>query len=84
LIRAVADADAFDLTQAQRDRLAHMVHDEVMQGLAACVLAADLGTRFCKDGRNADAIEELKVIRAGVDLAVTKLRDLLEELRIPA
>jgi signal transduction histidine kinase len=84
LIRAAADADRVDLSQDSADRLARIVHDEVMQGLAACVLAADLGTRFCRNGRNADAIEELQVIRAGLDLTVSKLRDLLEELRIPA
>ena len=57
-----------------------MVHDDVMQGLTACVMAADHCTRFCKTGRNDDAIEELAVIRTGLDMAVVKLRDLLVEL----
>ena len=81
MIRTASDADRLHLSQDSADRLARIVHDEVMQGLAACVLAADLGARFCKNGRATDAIEELQVIRAGLDLAVTKLRDLLEELR---
>ena len=61
-----------------------MVHDDIMQGLAVCVLATDLGTRFCRDGRNDDAVEELAMIRTNLDLAVSKLRDLLVELRLPA
>ena len=79
-----AEAAAITLTRSQRDKLARMVHDDIMQGLAACVLATDLGQRFCRDGRTDDALEELAVVRSGLDLAVSKLRDLLVELRVPA
>jgi signal transduction histidine kinase len=77
-------AESITLSRSQRDRLARLVHDDVMQALAACVLATDLGARFCRDGRNDDAVEELAMIRTGLDLAVSKLRDLLVELRVPA
>jgi signal transduction histidine kinase len=84
LIQASSEEDSITLTRFQRDRLARLVHDDIMQGLAACVLATDLGARFCRDGRNDDAAEELAVVRSGLDLAVVKLRDLLAELRVPA
>jgi signal transduction histidine kinase len=84
VIEAFPEEDSITLTRSQRDRLARLVHDDVMQGLAACVLATDLGARFCRDGRNDDAVKELAVVRSGLDLAVGKLRDLLAELRVPA
>jgi signal transduction histidine kinase len=82
LIQPDAGSRSITVTAAQRDRLARMVHDDIMQGLAACVMATDLSARFCRNGRNDDALEELGVIRTGLDLAVTKLRELLDELRI--
>jgi signal transduction histidine kinase len=78
------ETESITLTASQRERLARLVHDDVMQGLAACSLATDLAARFCRDGRTEDAMEELGLIRAGLDLAVLKLRDLLAELPVPS
>lgn len=73
-----------DLTATERARLARAIHDEVMQGLAACMLSAELGARFCKSERIDDVLTELDTIREGLDLAVTSLRGILGELRLPA
>ncbi|MFN0070847.1 MAG: hypothetical protein ACKVVP_05085 [Chloroflexota bacterium] len=51
-----------------------------MQGLAACVIATDLGARFCREGRVEDALMELGEIRTGLNLAVDSLRDIMADL----
>lgn len=71
------------LSLSERGRLARVLHDDVMQGLAACVLAADLADRYCHDGRVDEARVELGAIREGLDLAITALRDLLTERDVP-
>jgi signal transduction histidine kinase len=78
------DAPITALSSIERGRLARVIHDDVMQSLAACVLAADLSDRYCREGRLDDARLELGAIREGMDLAITALRDLLIDLRVPA
>ena len=82
MIESGPESESTTLSHSQRERLGRLVHDDIMQALAACSLASDLGARFCRDGRTEDALEELTLIRAGLDLAVLKLRDLLAELRV--
>jgi signal transduction histidine kinase len=82
MIESTPETESITLTQSQREQLARLVHDDIMQALAACSLATDLGARFCREGRTQDALEELALIRSGLDLGVLKLRDLLAELRV--
>jgi signal transduction histidine kinase len=84
MIESAPETDSIRLTRSQHERLARLLHDDIMQGLAACSLATDLGARFCRDGRTEDALEELSLIRSGLDRAVLRLRDLMSELRAPS
>lgn len=79
-----SDGPASSIGLVEPECIARVVHDEVMQGLAASALAVDLSDRYCREGRIEEARAELRAVRDGLDLAITALRDLLTDLRLPA
>jgi len=71
------------LEVSERVMLSKTIHDDVMQTLAACVLASDLASRYGREGRTEELLQELGAIRDGVDMAIASLRCMLNELRAP-
>ena len=67
--------------QLELDRLAGLIHDDILQSLGVCVLEAELSRRFARKGQRAEAVAELDGALAALQSAIEQSRGALVELR---
>ncbi|MBI3964344.1 MAG: histidine kinase dimerization/phosphoacceptor domain-containing protein [Chloroflexi bacterium] len=63
------------------ERLARLIHDDVLQSLGVSLLQAELCKRMIESDKPDDAIVELNGVVDGVEAAVSSLRHVMTELR---
>jgi glucose-6-phosphate-specific signal transduction histidine kinase len=63
------------------ERLADVIHDQVMQSIGVAMLQADLCRRLWESDQDAEAALELEQLLAALDEATVSLREVMRHLR---
>lgn len=69
------------LDNTEHQRLADLLHDDVLQYFAACQMRVQLCRRYMDTGRADEAKQELLQIEKALDGAVTGIRQVISALK---
>ena len=64
----------------ERERIARVLHDDILQDFAVCLLRAQLGERHARNGRCDLARQEMSRLQESLNGTVEKIRELVASL----